>query len=99
MQYAHAQDVLSLNVHMSVAAWILGAVQLVFIANFFGSLKFGRVAPENPWQATTLEWSAPTPPLAHGNFAVPPLVYRSAYEYSVPGAATDFLPQGDRSGS
>lgn len=33
-----------------------------------------------------------TPP-PHGNFAAVPTVYRGAYEYSVPGAARDFLPQ------
>jgi cytochrome c oxidase subunit I len=97
MQYAHAQDVLSLNVGMSWAAWSLAIFQLFFIANFFGSLKFGRRASENPWHATTLEWTATsTPPLSHGNFAVPPIVYRSAYEYSVPGAAADFTPQNER---
>ena len=57
-------------------------------------MKRGRVVDANPWQATTLEWTAaPTPPLAHGNFAELPAVYRPAYEYSVPGAAEDFLPQ------
>ncbi len=97
LQYAHAQDVFQLNIGMSHGAWGLGVVQLLFIVNFFGSLKWGRVADTNPWQATTLEWSAtPTPPLPHGNFATPPLVYRGAYEYSVPGAASDFAPQNER---
>ena len=84
-QYAHARDVLGLNVSMSHAAWGLAIVQLLFIVNFFGSLKFGRKASQNPWQATTLEWSI-----------APAAAYRSAYEYSVPGAATDFIPQGER---
>ncbi len=34
-----------------------------------------------------------SPPLAHGNFATVPHVYRDPYEYSVPGAAVDFTPQ------
>ena len=94
MQYAHAQDVLSLNVHMSVAAFALAIFQIFFVVNLFGSLKYGRVAGTNPWEATTLEWSAAaTPPRPHGNFAEPPRVYRDAYGYSVPGAATDFTPQ------
>jgi cytochrome c oxidase subunit 1 len=97
MQYGHAQDVFGLNVGMSWAAWGLGLFQLVFIVNLFGSLKFGEVATANPWDATTLEWSAaPTPPLAHGNFATAPLVYGGAYEYSVPGADADFIPQNRR---
>ena len=87
MQYAHAQDVFSLNVHMSWGAWGLAVFQLFFIVNFFGSLKFGTVAGDNPWRATTLEWA--THPTA-------PTVYHGAYEYSVPGAAADFTPQHQR---
>jgi len=50
------------------------------------------VVDRNPWQATTLEWSAPSPP-GHGNFVTEPIVYRGPYEYSVPGSARDFTPQ------
>jgi cytochrome c oxidase subunit 1 len=96
MQYAHAQGVLHLQVWMSYFAWGLGLFQLPFIWNVFASVKMGRVAGTNPWQATTLEWTAaPTPPLAHGNFETVPSVYRAAYEYSVPGAAADYLAQND----
>jgi cytochrome c oxidase subunit 1 len=99
-QYAHAQSLARLNIPMSYAAWALALFQLVFIVNVFGSLKFGRRASANPWDATTLEWSATSsPPLAHGNFATVPHVYRDAYEYSVPGAPTDFTPQNERAGA
>jgi cytochrome c oxidase subunit 1 len=94
VQYAHVKDVLYLNVWMSMGAWTLAFFQLFFIVNFFLSLKTGRVAVANPWKATTLDWSATSsPPLAHGNFDKVPHVYRDAYEYSVPGASTDFIPQ------
>ena len=46
----------------------------------------------NPWRATTLEWTVPSPP-PHGNFAELPTVYRGPYEYSVPGHEEDFWPQ------
>jgi cytochrome c oxidase subunit 1 len=92
--YSHAQPVLYLNVPMSVAAFALAAVQLVFLVNVLFSLKAGRVAGTNPWGATTLEWATPTPPLAHGNFEHPPRAFRPPYEYSVPGVDGDFLPQG-----
>jgi cytochrome c oxidase subunit 1 len=52
------------------------------------------VKGDNPWQSTTLEWQTPTPP-PHGNFAVSPRIYRGPYEYSVPGHATDFVPQNE----
>ncbi|HEX2254723.1 MAG TPA: cbb3-type cytochrome c oxidase subunit I [Thermoanaerobaculia bacterium] len=90
--YRHAQDVLWMNDVMSWSAWGLGLSQIPFIVNFFLSMKRGRQVTENPWQATTLEWAAPSPP-PHGNFPVPPVVYRSPYEYSVPGMERDFLPQ------
>ena len=94
MQYAHVQGVLHFNVWMSHAAFCLALFQLPFIVNVFVSLRFGRRVGANPWQATTLEWTAaPSPPIAHGNFDVVPVVYREAYDYSVPGADNDFLPQ------
>ena len=91
--YLHAEHVLYLNKVMSHSAWALGVVQLVFIINFIWSICAGRkVENDNPWDATTLEWATPTPP-PHGNFLTIPAVYRGPYEYSVPGAKHDFLPQ------
>jgi cytochrome c oxidase subunit 1 len=87
MQYAHAKDVLYLNVPMWLAALHLLFFQLFFIVNLFWSLRAGRVVQSNPWQATTLEWN--TAPEAMR-------VYRDPYEYSVPGAPVDFTPQHQR---
>jgi cytochrome c oxidase subunit 1 len=99
-QYAHAQGVLQWNEFMSVSAWLLGLAQIPFIINFFWSIKNGKKVEENVWQATTLEWAATTsPPLAHGNFARIPEVHRGPYEYSVPGAPRDYLPQNERTSS
>jgi cytochrome c oxidase subunit 1 len=93
-QYAHAQPVLHWNTTMSIAAWVMGLVQLIFIFNFFYSMRKGKKVEENVWKATTLDWAAaPTPPVPHGNFLTPPVVYRGPYEYSVPGHPTDFTPQ------
>jgi cytochrome c oxidase subunit 1 len=80
------------NVFITWSALILGASQIFFLVNFFWSLFAGKKAERNPWQANTLEWSAPTPP-PHGNFEVTPTVYRGAYEYSSPEVAEDWLPQ------
>jgi cytochrome c oxidase subunit 1 len=94
MQYAHAQGVLHLTEWSSVGAWSLGVVQVVFVVNLFVSLSRGAKASENHWRATTLDWAAaPTPPIPHGNFTQTPVVRRGPYEYSVPGAPDDFLPQ------
>ncbi|MHC4611636.1 MAG: cytochrome c oxidase subunit I [Planctomycetota bacterium] len=76
----------------SYGAWMLALAQIPFVINFFRSIWKGRKTGQNPWQATTLEWAAPSPP-PHGNFAKVPMVYRGPYEYSVPGRPDDFLPQ------
>jgi cytochrome c oxidase subunit 1 len=95
-QYAHAKPIIHTNVFMSISAFCLLAAQVPFILNFFISMARGRRVGSNVWDATTLEWAATTsPPLAHGNFAVAPVVYRGPYEYSVPGHPTDFFPQNE----
>jgi cytochrome c oxidase subunit I len=82
-----------LHQFMSIAAFITAAAQLFFIFNFFWSLKFGPVAPKNPWNATTLEWITDSPP-PHDNFGGHyPSVYRGPYEFSVPSAQEDYIPQ------
>ena len=91
--YAHAQGVLQWNEFMSISAFCLAAAQIPFIINIFMSLFMGQKVGRNPWGATTVEWSAPSPPLPHVNFEAPIEVYRDPYEYSVPGAEKDFSPQ------
>jgi len=95
IQYQHAKAAAeSTNPFMSISAWLLLVAQLPFILNFFKSIRWGKRVGANPWGATTLEWAAASsPPLGHGNFEVMPVVYRGPYEYSVPGATDDFLPQ------
>jgi cytochrome c oxidase subunit 1 len=94
LEYAHAQPVLHWNAFMSISAWLLGLAQIPFIFNLFWSIWKGEKVTGNHWDATTLEWAATTsPPLAHGNFEEIPTVVRGPYDYSVPGAPRDFVPQ------
>ncbi|MFT6274232.1 MAG: cytochrome c oxidase subunit 1 [Halioglobus sp.] len=84
----------TLNASITVSALIVGAAQLIFLYNAFRSLRKGEKAGHNPWQATSLEWQTPDVPPRHGNWGENlPVVYRWAYDYSVPGAAEDFTPQ------
>ena len=84
----------SLNAGISIAAIIVASTQLVFLYNLAVSTTRGKPAGDNPWGATTLEWQTATTPPSHGNFGKElPLVYRWAYDYSVPGAKEDFIPQ------
>jgi cytochrome c oxidase subunit 1 len=66
--------------------------QVIFFVNVFISLRSGKKAGKNPFNANTLEWQADSPP-PHGNFATLPTVYRGPYEYSAPGRADDYWPQ------
>ncbi len=68
--------------------------QGLFLFNFLWSLFRGeKVVDCNPWRATTLEWSVPSPPPADDFGASDPVVYRGAYEFSLPDVAEDFVPQ------
>ena len=93
--YAFAQPVLHLNQVSSWGAWLLALAQIPFVINFFWSRRHGEQVADNPWDATTLEWAAPSPP-PHGNFLELPEAYRGPYEYSVPGHPRDFFPQFER---
>ncbi len=61
--------------------------------NFVSSLFKDPKAERNPWHANTLEWQAASPP-PHGNWGPTlPIVHRWPYDYSVPNAPDDFIPQ------
>jgi cytochrome c oxidase subunit I len=86
-----------LNVFITTFAIITFLAQALFAFNFVYSIFRGRLAPENPWQATTLEWTTSRLP-GHGNWEGDiPTVYRWSYDYSKPNAEmdgfTDFIPQ------
>ncbi|MEP9378193.1 cytochrome c oxidase subunit I [Aquabacter sp. CN5-332] len=84
----------TLNMFITVTALVVGATQFTFVFNLIWSLFKGREAGGNPWRATTLEWQTPETPPPHGNWGKDlPVVYRWAYDYSVPGYPEDFIPQ------
>jgi cytochrome c oxidase subunit 1 len=91
--YLHA--LIPLQKFITYAAFITIAAQFIFLFNLFWSLKFGAKASDNPWEATTLEWTTATPP-PHDNFGGhTPVVHNGPYEYSVPGAPRDYVMQTD----
>jgi cytochrome c oxidase subunit 1 len=87
-----------LNRFISTVAIIVFAVQLLFVFNFFYSIFKGRkVITQNPWGATTLEWTAPIRP-GHGNWPGEiPEVHRWPYDYAKDGR--EFIPQTEPLGS
>jgi len=88
------QSAHTLNAFITVVALTVGFAQMVFLFNLAWSLFKGKPSGGNPWKATTLEWQTPETPPGHGNWGKElPVVYRWAYDYSVPGAKDDFIPQ------
>ncbi|MGR5063832.1 cytochrome c oxidase subunit I [Photobacterium sp. DNB22_13_2] len=84
----------SMNAFITIATLVVGAAQILFLFNLFWSWKFGKVADSNPWKATSLEWFTPDTPPKHGNWGEElPVVYRWAYDFSVPGHDKDYIPQ------
>jgi len=93
LNYLHG--LVPLQTFMTYAAFVTIAGQFIFLFNLFWSMKFGKKAADNPWEATTLEWTTATPP-PHDNFGGHiPVVYNGPYEYSVPGGPRDFIMQTD----
>ncbi len=86
-------DMTPLHKFITIFAIITAAAQLIFLWNFLWSIWRGKKAEMNPWQATTLEWTVPSPP-PHDNFeGEVRRIYRGPYEFAVPGEAEDFVPQ------
>jgi len=90
----HTFDVYTdLNQFISIAAFMLFAAQLIFLANFFYSMLWGKKAVQNPWHSNSLEWTTPVK-MHHGNWPGQlPIVYRWPYDYSKPGLKSDYIPQ------
>jgi len=84
----------SIRTFITFAILLTVFAQGLFLINFLWSLFRGEKVLEcNPWRATTLEWSVSSPPPADDFGPSGPVVYRGAYEFSVPEVAEDFVPQ------
>jgi cytochrome c oxidase subunit I len=68
------------------AAYLLPPVYLIW------SLLYGKKAGDNPWGATGLEWTTPSPPPTH-NFRKPAIVETGPYGYHDIGSAPEPGPR------
>jgi cytochrome c oxidase subunit I len=94
-EFEYLKHLQPLHLFISISAFITVAAQAIFLANLFWSIWKGKRAGANPWESTSLEWSIPSPP-PHDNFGeLEPVVSHGPYEYSVPGAANDYIMQTD----
>lgn len=63
----------TLNMITTIGSFVLAVGILLFLVNIVVSLRSGAVAGANPWDASSLEWSIPSPPPPY-NFAVIPTI-------------------------
>lgn len=86
-------DMVDVNILITVFAIVGALIQIVFLYNFFSSIFYGKRASQNPWKGNSLEWTTPVEHI-HGNWPGDlPVVYRWAYDYSKPGHEEDYVPQ------
>jgi len=94
-EVSYLKPLMPLQKFITYAAFVTIAGQLIFLWNLFSSMRSGKKATDNPWEATTLEWTTTTPP-PHDNFGGhTPVVHNGPYEYGVPGAPRDYVMQND----
>ena len=87
-----------LHAFITVAALFTGAVQLLFLWNLIRSRFKGEPASDNPWQATSLEWSTSSPPPFDNFGGRHMVVNHGPNEYGTPGAK-DYVMQTDPAGA
>jgi cytochrome c oxidase subunit I len=78
---------------ITIAALLTGAAQFIFLFNLIWSRFRGPIASENPWEATSLEWSTTSPPPFDNFGGKHMVVYNGPNEYGVENKGTDFVMQ------
>ena len=90
----YMQPLIPVHRFITVAALLTGAAQFIFLYNLIHSRFWGKPATDNPWQATSLEWSTATTPPPHNNFGEKlPVVYHDPYQYGVESSTGDYVMQ------
>jgi cytochrome c oxidase subunit I len=89
----YMQSMIPVHQYITVAALITGAAQLIFLYNLIHSRFWGEAAPDNPWDATSLEWSTATPPPFDNFGGKHPVVYHDPYQYGVRSSVGDYVMQ------
>jgi cytochrome c oxidase subunit 1 len=69
-----------LNVLSTAGSTILAVGYVLPMVYFLWSMRYGKPAPDNPWNAAGLEWKTSSPPPTF-NFDQPPVVDFEAYNY------------------
>ena len=89
----YLQPLMPVHRFITVAALATGAAQFIFLYNLIHSRFWGEKAPDNPWQATSLEWATSSPP-PYDNFGGKlPVVYHDPYQYGIEASSGDYVMQ------
>ena len=84
-RYATYQETFQgLHVFSSIGSYVLGLGFLIMLIYLMHSLKWGKIAPSNPWGASTLEWTTTSPPIHHNFHGHPEVGENAPYDYGVP---------------
>jgi cytochrome c oxidase subunit 1 len=78
--HAYPPEFQVLNVLSTAGASVLAVGYILPMIYFMWSLKYGKPAGPNPWNAVGLEWMTPSPPPTQ-NFDETPVVTWEAYDY------------------
>ncbi len=80
--HAYPEEFQVYHVLSTAGASVLAVGYLIPAVYLIWSLRYGKLAPDNPWNATGLEWQTTSPPPPE-NFEITPVVNHEAYDYSI----------------
>jgi cytochrome c oxidase subunit 1 len=90
----YLQPLLPVHKFITYAALLTGGAQLIFLYNLIHSRFWGKPAPANPWNCTSLEWTTPSPPPFDNFGGKHPVVYHDPYQYGVKSSTgADYVMQ------
>ena len=78
--WQYSQEFQVLNVLSTAGSTVLAVGYLLPMVYFLWSMRYGKLADDNPWNATGLEWRTASPPPTY-NFDETPVVTWEAYDY------------------
>ena len=91
----YLQQLIPVHRFITVAAIATGVAQMIFVYNLIHSRFWGKPASDNPWEATSLEWSTASPPPFDNFGGKLPVVYHDPYQYGIEGSTGDYVMQAD----
>jgi len=89
----YLQPLIPVHKFITYSAFVTGAGQLIFLFNLLYSMRYGKKAVDNPWEATSLEWSVASPPPWDNFGGKHPVVHHDPYQFGVKGSKGDYIMQ------